>query len=347
MAAALLLSACASNTSHHKPDAGGGGAAGSAGNGFGNPSADASFTTGEDAGGMTVGGGTPPPAPCSGLACQQTTCVTGECKAKACTTGKSTNVSGTVYDPAGKLPLYNVLVFVPNGTLSKIESGASCDRCNLVKEKPLVSALTDTHGHFLLKNVPVGEDIPLVMQIGKWRRQVSISTVKACTETKLTDKNLTRLPRNKKEGNIPLIAITTGGADSMECLPRRLGIDDAEFTTDKGTGRIHLYSGHDNGTDTATAAFDASLNKGATLTRSTALWNTVTALKKYDLVILSCEGDPIESEKPASARKALYEYAKIGGRVFASHWQRIWFSDGPDPVPKSGMWSDRDNPPNP
>jgi hypothetical protein len=33
--------------------------------------------------------------------------------------------------------------------------------------------------------------------------------------------------------------------------------------------------------------------------------------------------------------------------VFASHWHRFWFSDGPDPVPDVGTWSDRDNPPNP
>lgn len=286
-------------------------------------------------------------APCRGLACQQTSCTAGACTQQPCATGKSTTVTGTVYEPAGKIPLYNVMVFVPDGKPAKFKSGASCDRCSLMQERPVVSAITNTKGRFVLKDVPVGDDIPLVIQIGKWRRQIEIPKVRACAETKLTDLAKTRLPRNKKEGDIPLIAISTGGADSMECLPRRLGIDASEFTTEDGDGRIHLYSGADNGTDHSTKAFDADHNAGATLTRSTVLWGSVETLEKYDMVILSCEGATIENEKPESARKALYDYAKLGGRVFASHWHRFWFSDGPDPVPEVGTWSDRDNPSNP
>ena len=300
-----------------------------------------------DGGGTDGEGGTAGPHPCVNLECQQTTCTLGDCKQQACAGGAKTSVHGTVYDPAGKVPLYNVVVYVPNGDVPALTTGASCDRCDAHLIAPVASALTDTKGNFTLDDVPVGTDIPVVIQVGKWRRQIKIPTVTACTDAGLTDVNQTRLPRNKSEGDIPLIAITTGGADSMECLPRRMGIDDAEFTTEAGTGRIHLYSGLDNGIDIATKKFTAGLNAGAAFTRATTVWGDVDHLKKYDIVILSCEGALLPDEKPVTARQAMYDYESIGGRVFASHWHRYWFSDGPAPVPTIGTWHDYDDPPSP
>ena len=187
-----------------------------------------------------------PPHPCVNLECQQTSCSLGSCKQKPCAAGTKTTVTGTVYDPAGKVPLYNVIAYVPNGPVAPITNGASCDKCDASALNPVAAAITDTTGKFVLEDVPVGADIPLVLQVGKWRRQLKIPAVAACTDTPLTDKEQTRLPRNKSEGDIPLIAITTGGADSMECLPLRMGLDPAEFTTETGTGRVHLYSGYDH-----------------------------------------------------------------------------------------------------
>lgn len=255
-------------------------------------------------------------------------------------------MTGVVYDPAGKTPLYNAAVYIPKAGVAPLSPGASCDRCDSNIVNPVVSALTDTHGKFVLQDVPVGSDIPLVIQVGKWRRQIKIPSVAACVDTPLTDPNLTRLPRNQMEGDIPKIAIATGGADSMECLPRRMGLDDSEFSTNAGTGRIHLFAGADHvqgqANDIATKAFAPELNGGAALPPATDLWGTVDALKAYDIVILSCEGGTMEAEKPQAARQALYDYASLGGRLFASHWHRFWFSDGPDPVPQIGTWQDRE-----
>ena len=122
------------------------------------------------------------PGGCVGLQCQQ----------HACPGGGATTVSGVVYDPAGKNPLYDVVVYVPNGPVQPLPSGASCDACNaLYTGNPIATALTDAAGKFTLTNVPVGANIPLVIQVGKWRKQITIPTVAACTDNAQSDKSLT------------------------------------------------------------------------------------------------------------------------------------------------------------
>src|SRR5262249_18003151 len=129
----------------------------------------------------------------------------------------ATTVSGKVYDPAGKVPLYNVVVYVPNAELDPMTHGATCDKCgSTVSGSPIVTTLTNEKGEFTLSNVPVGNDIPLVMQIGKWRRKIKIPNVVQCTDNPLTDPSATRLPKNKSEGDMPQMALTTGGCDSLQ-----------------------------------------------------------------------------------------------------------------------------------
>ncbi len=310
------------------PGTGGGGPTGG-----GNPSAGAS---GPGTAGNINLGGLPPgqDGPCSGL----------ECEVPKCEAGTTTTISGKVFDPAGKLPLYNVLVYVPNGPLPPFTDGISCDRCATSVSNPVTSTITDENGAFKLTNAPAGQEVPIVFQVGKWRRQIKVAA-SPCTETALTDVNQTRLPRDRTEGDIPRIAIAAGGADAMECFPRRLGISDSEFTTSAGDGRIHLYTATDSRyNDLSVKAFDASLNGGAALPHSTELWQDIETLKKYDIVVLSCEGDTMASEKPMPSREALYEYLSLGGRVFASHFHHIWFSGGPQAVQSVGTWRTRTDP---
>src|SRR6185369_18052220 len=104
---------------------------------------------------------------------------------------------------AGKLPLYNVVVYVPSEALQPITSGAACETCDgNFSGRPIAAAVSDAAGHFTMDitKVPIRGNIPLVVQAGKWRRQVTIPSATDCSDTVL-DQELTRLPRNKTEGN--------------------------------------------------------------------------------------------------------------------------------------------------
>jgi hypothetical protein len=284
------------------------------------------------------GGGSGALPPCQNLQCQQTTCAktyTG-CTVPACT--GETLVTGVVYEPAGKLPLYNAVVYVPNSTPDNFTDGASCESCGAsVTGSPLTITLTDSAGGFKLKNVPVGTNIPLVIQIGHWRRQVTIPTVTACGKTELTDPNVTRLPRSKIEGSIPQMAIATGSADPFECLLLKMGIDQLEFTPATAGGRVHYFV--NNG---------LQLTGGGT-SAGTALYDSLDTLKKYDVVFLPCEG--AENRKSGGETKNLVDYTRAGGRAFVTHYGYVWTAYGSAPFPSTANWSpdpkQNNNPPDP
>src|ERR1019366_1353099 len=133
-----------------------------------------------------------------------------------------------------------------------------------------------------------------------------------------------RLPRNRSEGDIPNIAIATGGADSLECLLSRIGVDKAEYGAGAGgAGRIHIFKG-DQGSDTTPAAPVASA----------ALWASQAALMPFDITLLTCEGH----ETTAMNQQALYAYAQAGGRVFASHFHYAWLDSGPFGAQNLAKW---------
>lgn len=271
------------------------------------------------------GGSAPVAGPCQGLACQRV----------ACTEGNRTTISGTVYTPSGQLPLYNVAVFIPNAPLTALTPGPSCN-CEISGE-PVVSALTDTNGHFELLDVPVGNDIPLVIQIGKWRRTFTLDNVPQCTQTVLPD-DLLRLPANHEQGDLPRIALSTGGADALECLVRKLGIDDSEFTGPEGGGAVHLYAGF-----SGTSHYAPELNEGADFPPAEELWSTAASLGRYDITLLSCEGDPHSSNKSQAAFGAMHDYTSAGGRLFASHHQEVWFQQGPAPMPEIAQFEEKED----
>ncbi|HVZ87153.1 MAG TPA: hypothetical protein VHG72_09295 [Polyangia bacterium] len=294
------------------------------------------LTCGTCANGMTCGGGgTPNVCPGSTGAGG---CTNLQCNVATCTGTATTSLSGTVYDPAGKVPLYNVTVYVPNAAVDAIPEGVSCDKCNAqVSGQPIAAALTDASGKFKLTGVPSGTNIPLVMQVGKWRRQVAIPTVTSCVDNPITDVNLTRLPRTQSEGHMPKIAVTTGGSDALECFLREVGIADSEFTTDAGNGRVNLFVGGDGvGMGQGTATFSTALG-GAAFPDAQTLWSNVDKMLGYDILIHSCEGGQYPDAKKPYINN-IKRYADAGGRIFNDHLHFYWLRNGPTPWPTTAVY---------
>lgn len=214
------------------------------------------------------------------------------------------------YGPAD--PLYNAVVYIPGAPLEPFTVGVTCERCGKVTGAPIVTALSGADGRFTLKNVPAGKDVPLVIQIGRWRRKVTIPEVLACAELELPTE-LTRLPRNRTEGDIPAIAIATGLWDPFDCTLRKIGIDDSEFTLPTGPGRVHMWSFTGN-------------HLGATTTPpgEDLVGNTQT-LARYDIVILPCGN---KRTKERTQQNNLLDYSNHGGRLFLTDWSHTWLLDG-------------------
>ncbi len=269
---------------------------------------------------------------CENLCLQQTTCPDD----------KTTSISGTVYAPNGVDPMPDVLVYIPNAPVDAFTPGVACMKSGEpASGSPLVSTTTAVDGTFTLTNAPAGGDIPLVIQAGRWRRQNVISYVTACENTAV-DKTLTRFPRNKTEGDIPKIAVVTGDVDALECVLRKFGIQDSEFTGPSGTGRIHLYVGTNRGG----AHFDGVSPPESQLFAPGTLNN-------YDMVMFACQGYGSNSTVTSTTRQLLGNYANAGGRIFATHYSYLWLynpvlSPPTNPLfPNTVQWSPNQSiPPN-
>lgn len=274
------------------------------------------------------------------------TCKTGLCGAtqpNVCGTGGTTGtsncpnngvttISGTVVaptDPAAGFgnpdPIYNATVYVPSGAIDAITTGATCDQCTK-PQAAVVSATTGIDGKFVLTNPPTGNNVTIVIQLGKWRR-VLTKNITPCVDNPLTTDD-TRLPRKQAElspyDNIPRFAIDTGNVDVMECVLRKMGIADSEFTNPAisggvptAAGRVHLYQAD----PTARGAHGGAVIDANTPTEDQ-LWGSQTTLNAYDAVLFPCEGG--RDDESTTAQGNVINYANLGGRIFATHFSYVW-----------------------
>ncbi len=251
--------------------------------------------------------------------------------AQTCKNDGGTTITGKILDPAGANGLYNVLAYVPmfdpanpsgipaGAGIEPIvggvtfPSGVTCDSCSyLYTGHPIAIGSSGTDGTFTITNAPSGKNIPVVIQVGKWRTHTTVSTVTDCNPADAGNINLP----SSADGtdpivSIPQIAISMGGSDSLECLPYRMGMAASEFTSGAAsTGHIHIFTGGGNGGGTHPPE------------SSGALWDSLGDLEKYDVTLFSCEGDETKNANP----QVLEKYVNAGGRAFTSHYHYAWLA---------------------
>ena len=235
----------------------------------------------------------------------------------SCTGGATTSISGVVYAPNGTDPLPNVTVYIPNGPVDAFTPGVSCPVVGQAPSgSPLVGTTTGVDGSFTLVNVPVGSNIPLVIVSGRWRRQLVIPGTTACTANPLPA-TFVVMPKDQTQGDIPKIAIATGSVDSVECVLRKVGIADSEFTNPSGTGRVNIYSGGNS----PGAEIDSTTPSEGTLMANPA------TLSQYDVLMLPCQGG--QYIQPAAQLANFINFANAGGRVYSSHYSYVWMYNNP------------------
>jgi len=256
------------------------------------------------------------------------------------TCSSPTTLKGKVFDPAGLNPLYDVVVFIPKvvASLPVITPGThSCNTCDVSIGDYVVATTTDYTGSFTLSGVPTGSDVPVTVQIGKWRRTVNVNISASCGTNTVADGTL-RLPKKQSEGDLPQMAVLTGGCDDLGCFMTGMGVDPSEFTAPHGGGRIDVYQGVSQGAGGGFGGLGGGGGQAATLSNGTAgnctnascpLWASKTSFESYDIVMLSCECAENRQTKPASAQQALHDWLNEGGKVFASHYHYTWFEDSP------------------
>jgi hypothetical protein len=239
-------------------------------------------------------------------------------------TTSSVSIKGKVYDPAGVNPVYNASVYAINPTDTLFDLDAipiACGCSQLFPSTVNAYATTDGTGSFQMACPPTGMQ-SIVVQVGKWRMRYDGINVTNGVNTLPS----LRLPRSSSEGSLPNIAISTGGADSLECLPFRMGVSASEYT---GGGQaidrqhhIHVFQGSGG----AAVAGGSPASYGA-------LWDSQADLNIHDVNLLSCEGHETYGGAGGTAltnaqRAMLNAYGSAGGRAFLSHFHYAWLFQG-------------------
>ena len=83
------------------------------------------------------------------------------------------------------------------------------------------------------------------------------------------------------------MALATGDVDGMECVLRKMGVEDSQFTNPGGGGRIELY--RDNG---------AMLGNTPSYTQ---LVSSQATVDQYDALIFPCRGTAHDESTAAQA----------------------------------------------
>jgi hypothetical protein len=253
------------------------------------------------------------------------------CNACACPSGDGTLV-GKILDPANLRPVYGVAVYVPVGSVAAFTPGIGCDTCSNIFGTASTSAVTAADGTFRLTGIPAGANFPLVIQLGRWRRQFTVPAIAACGTATLSAAQ-GHLPAHHAKGiagtdeqtdtanpDIPKMALVIGNGDASECLFAKMGLSPAtEFGAPGGTAPIELYEyALSNGVTGAPGAFSGLGQKYPSAGAADALLANSANLNNYNILVVPCTNQPTVNPT-VGMQTNLETWVNKGGRLFTSH----------------------------
>ena len=231
------------------------------------------------------------------------TCRGRFCDVPKCAPGTTTEVVGKLYAGNGKDPIPGAAVFVPVENLPEFPPGLGCDLCN--DTPPAVTqAITNFDGSFRLRGTPAGK-FPLVARLGRFQRVVTMEAVPCVENAAPKDPGATsiRLPKKNRELSpqdyIPRIAVVSGDYDQIECVLKRIGIDE-----------LDMYNGRTVGTSNPPAMAELGT-----------LLGDETKLLSYNILIVNCTDNQYQSLLATpQVKKNLEKFVRSGGRLYVTDW---------------------------
>jgi hypothetical protein len=226
------------------------------------------------------------------------------CNVMNCPQGTDTTVAGTLYAPNGVDPVPNATIYVPATAPAAFPNGVACDLCGTISGV-VTSTVTRHDGGFTLTGVPVGANVQIVAELGRFRavRSMNVEYCKSNIVPKDPNTFGIRLPGKDADLNpgdrVPKIAVATGEFDQIECVLKRMGLS-----------QIDLYNDRSGAPLPATiATFESLLTDPA-------------KMKTYNIIFVNCtKAEDFEPTlKKAGVLKNIEDYVASGGRLYATDW---------------------------
>ena len=220
--------------------------------------------------------------------------------------GQASIIQGTVFAPNGTDPVPGATVFVPAKTPELFPPSVRCEACgSLGSSNNFWTSTTKWNGSFVLTGVCPGTRT-LVFQNGRFRRLISVK-VPAKSTVKIPA-HQSRLPRRNKEFNvsdaIPKIAVATGDYDKMECVLRKMGLQDGTYDLYEGAKVLKSNPPHPT---------------------FASLVTNLTKMKTYNIIFINCTDNTYETQlKNSLVVGNLQKYVQAGGRLYVTDWSYDW-----------------------
>ncbi len=220
--------------------------------------------------------------------------------------GQESEITGKVLAPNATDPVPGASVFIPAQVPELFPPDVTCEVCGTFGGSTNLWYTTSaTDGAFKLTSVCPGKR-PLVLQNGRFRRLIYVDVPEKGSVALTAEQ--TRLPKRAKEFEladaVPKIAVATGDYDKMECVLRKIGLQDGAFD---------LYE-------------DATVLTSPTkLPTFQSLVSDLARMKTYNIIFINCTANTFEAElKKPEVRQNITTYMQSGGRFYVTDWSYDW-----------------------